>query len=88
MQRRRRFKQSIPLHDRLATWAEQVREQANSLPPGPEREALLKKVRQADAASHLEDWANSPGLQPPEIKAPGCPKLLSGLVIAVRQSPQ
>jgi hypothetical protein len=66
MQRRRRFKQSIPLHDRLATWAEQIRGQANSLPPGPEREALLKKVRQADTALHLEDWANSPGLQPPK----------------------
>jgi hypothetical protein len=66
MQRRRRFKQSISFHDRLTTWANQVLEQANSLPPGPERDALLKKASQADTASHLDDWANSPGLQPPK----------------------
>ena len=66
MQRRRRFKQNISFHDRLTTWADQVREQANSLPPGPERDALLKKASQADTASHLDDWANSPGLQPPK----------------------
>jgi hypothetical protein len=62
---RRRFKQTLSLQDRLNAWAAQVREQAEMLPPGPERDALLKKVRQADTASHLEDWANSPGLQPP-----------------------
>jgi hypothetical protein len=50
---------------RVAAWAEEVRERAAKLPPGPGRDALLKKVRQADAASHLDDWANSPGLQPP-----------------------
>ena len=42
-----------------------VRDQAAKLPPGPEREALIKKARQADTAAHLDDWANSPGLQPP-----------------------
>jgi hypothetical protein len=26
----------------------------------------IKKMRQADTASHLEDWANSSGLQPPK----------------------
>ena len=66
MQRRRQFKQSISFHDRLTTWANQVREQANRLPPGPERDALLKKASQADTASHLDDWANSPGLQAPK----------------------
>jgi hypothetical protein len=66
MQHRRRFKQSISFHDRLATWAAQVHELASSLPPGPERDQLLQKVRQADTAAHLEDWANSAGLQPPK----------------------
>jgi hypothetical protein len=65
MQRRRRFKQTVPLTERLQKWAEDVREEADKLPPGPEREALLKKARQADTASHLDDWANSTGLQPP-----------------------
>ena len=65
MLKRRRFHQTKSLQDRLAAWAEEVREQAAKLPAGPERDALLKKLRQADTASHLEDWANSPGLQPP-----------------------
>jgi hypothetical protein len=66
MQHRRRFKQQLSLQDRLSAFAKGVREEAEVLPPGPEREALLKKARQADTASHLQDWANSPGLQPPK----------------------
>jgi len=66
MQRRRRFKQSLPLHDRLAAWADEVRNRAKTLPPGPERDALLTKASQADVAAHLDEWANSPGLQPPK----------------------
>ena len=62
----RRLEQNLSLHDRLAALAKVAREQAAALPPGPERDALLKKARQADTASHLDDWANSPGLQPPK----------------------
>jgi hypothetical protein len=63
---RRRFKQQPSLQDRLSAWAETVREQAHKLRPGLERNAPLKRARQADTASHLKDWANSPGLQPPK----------------------
>jgi hypothetical protein len=63
---RRRFKQTVSLKDRLALFAEEVRQKALQLRPGPEQDALLKKARQADTASHLNDWANSPGLRPPE----------------------
>ncbi len=63
---RRRFKQETPLQTRLAKFAEQMREKAASLVPGPERDDVLRRARQADAASHAEDWANSPGLQPPK----------------------
>lgn len=65
MPQRRRFKQSVPFKERLAQWAEDVREQAVKLPPGAERDDLLKKASRADTASHIDDWANSPGLQPP-----------------------
>ena len=64
--RRRRFKQFLSLQDRLSAWAEQVRVQAAGLPPGPERDALLKKARQADTAAHSDDWANPTGLRPPK----------------------
>jgi hypothetical protein len=64
IKRRRRFKQTVPLRDRLTMWANDVRGLAAELPPGPDREALLKKARQADTASHLEEWVSSPSLQP------------------------
>jgi len=66
MFKRRRFKQQLTLQDRLSAWVKQVQEQALRLPPGPERDALLKKARQAEMAGHLNDWAKSPGLQPPK----------------------
>jgi hypothetical protein len=66
MTERRRFKQFLSLKDRLTLWAEKVRKVAGQLPPGHEKEALLKKARQADTAAHLDDWANSLGLKPPK----------------------
>jgi hypothetical protein len=66
MQKRHRFKQETTLQDRVIAWAKDVRAQAAELPPGRDRDELLKKVRQAETAMHLDDWANSPGLQPPK----------------------
>jgi hypothetical protein len=65
VQRRRRFKQTTSLQERLSVFAKEAREKASLLPPGLERQDLLKKARQADTAAHIDDWANSPGLQPP-----------------------
>jgi hypothetical protein len=65
MKKRRRFKQELTLQERLTAWTEEMKVQAAKLPPGPERDAIIKKVRQADVASHIDEWAKSPGLQPP-----------------------
>ena len=64
--RRRRFKQTTSLKDRLTSFAEEMKAKAFELRPGPEREDLLKRGRRADTASHIDDWANSTGLQPPK----------------------
>ncbi len=66
MLKRRRFKQQLTLQDRLTAWVTQLQEQASKLPPGPERDGLLRRARQADVASHLHDWVKSSGLQPPK----------------------
>lgn len=66
MQSRRRFKQSESLKDRLASFAKDALCKARHLPSGPERDELLKKARQADAASRIDQWASSPRLQPPK----------------------
>lgn len=65
MQRRNRAKQTTSLEDRLAAFAKDVREQALQLPPGPERDALLKKAEQAEAV-HPSDWTSSRELRPPD----------------------
>jgi hypothetical protein len=64
--KRRGLKQTKPLKDRLVMFAKDLRERASRLPGGLEREDALRKARRADTAAHLDDWANSPGLQPLE----------------------
>ncbi len=66
MTERRRFDQKISLSDRIAAWAEDLRERAANMKPGVERDNLLRRAGQADTAQHLKEWANSPGLQPPK----------------------
>ena len=66
MRKRRRFKQSQSLHERLQAFAEDARARAAGLPPGTEREQLLRKAREADTASHIEGWVNSPAVQSPK----------------------
>jgi hypothetical protein len=63
---RRRFKQTRSLEERLSEEAKRLREEAELLPPGAVREALLRKARQAETGSHMSEWLSSPGLQPPK----------------------
>ncbi len=58
--------QSKSRKDRLLEEAERDRERAEALPPGAEREALLKKARQLETVAHIDEWLSSPGLQPPK----------------------
>jgi hypothetical protein len=64
MQHRR---QSVPhsFEDQIAAEKSQLEAQAADLPPGPQKDALLRKIRQLETASHLNEWLTSPGLQPP-----------------------
>jgi hypothetical protein len=62
---RRRFKHAQSLEERLAEEAKRLRAEAKLLPPGAERDALIRKARQAEIASHMNEWLTSPGLQPP-----------------------
>ncbi|MGX1167916.1 hypothetical protein AB7M16_004182 [Bradyrhizobium sp. USDA 372] len=64
--RRRRFKQTKSLKERLLEEAHKLLEEARLLPHGPVRDAALRRARQAETAAHMDDWLNSPGLQPPK----------------------
>jgi hypothetical protein len=66
MQKRRRFKQTLTLEERLAEDTELLREQAKTLQPGTALDHVLKRIRQNETAAHLSEWLTSPGLRPPE----------------------
>lgn len=62
---RRRFKQNHSLEGRLVRQAQSLREEARSLAPGIEKEQLLERARQADAAVHMTEWLAPAGAKPP-----------------------
>jgi hypothetical protein len=50
-------------------WREQsgaAKREAKKLPYGKERDALMRKVRQLQTASQIDQWLSSPALQPPK----------------------
>jgi hypothetical protein len=53
------------LQSRLQTQAMRFMVEANALPPGPLRDAAVRKARHAETASHMDKWLSSPGLQAP-----------------------
>jgi hypothetical protein len=66
VKRRRRFKQTTSLAQRLTQEASRLRERAKSLSPGPEQAQLWRKVRQAETALRIDAW-----LTLPQDSAPG-----------------
>jgi hypothetical protein len=66
VQQRRRVKQTLPLDQRLTDQAQRLRKEARGIPPGIERERLLRRARQAETAAHMEQWLTSPGLRAPK----------------------
>jgi len=59
--------QSKPsLDNRLALEALRLKETAKTLRHGPEKLAMLRKVRQLEIAAHINEWLSSPGLRAPK----------------------
>jgi hypothetical protein len=54
MGQRRRFKQSLTLGDRLSAFIHAMRERAELVGPGPERDEILTKVKKAETAVELD----------------------------------
>ena len=67
MAQRRRIKHNTTFEEGLAEEAIKFKEAAQKQPPGSTaRELLLRRARQAETASHINNWLRSPGLRPPE----------------------
>jgi cell division protein FtsB len=64
MQRRRR---SVPhtFEENIAAEKAKLEAQLAQLKSGPEMDAIRKKIRQLETASHMSEWISSPGLQTP-----------------------
>lgn len=63
---RRRFRQKTSLEERLLREAERVKAKAGALPPGAEKDDLLRKAHQAEATARLDRWLSSSELAPPD----------------------
>jgi hypothetical protein len=63
---RNHFKQTVPLDQRLQEDAKRLRKEAQGIPPGIERNNLIRRARQAETASHMTEWLTSPGLASPK----------------------
>ena len=61
-------RRSVPhsFEDEVAAEKKRLEERADLLPHGPEKEKLLRKIRQLDTATHMHDWLKSTELQAPE----------------------
>jgi hypothetical protein len=64
MQRRRSISRTFEKN--IAAEKAKLEAQVAKLEPGPQKDALLRKIRQLDIAAHMSEWLSSPGLQPPE----------------------
>jgi len=63
---RRRLRQELSLKERLLASAREARDRAALLPPGPERQKLLRDARQLKITADLDSWISSTGLAPPK----------------------
>lgn len=63
---RRRIQQTTITGEHLAEEARRFRKEARGTPPGIARERLIRRARQAEAASDLTKWLNSRALQSPK----------------------
>ena len=62
---RRRLTQTYTLNQRLSQHSERLHREAQGTPPGFARDKLIRLARQAETASHIEEWLSSPGLKAP-----------------------
>src|SRR5712675_3243905 len=70
MVQQRRIFHKKSFEERLAQQAQLFNDQAKMLPPGKDREILLRRARQTEAAANINEWLTSPGLPPPKPVRP------------------
>jgi hypothetical protein len=56
----------ITIEQKWHQQSEAAKDEAEKLPHGKERDALVRKARQLKTASQINQWLSSPELQPPK----------------------
>ena len=62
------FQPTDGLDDRAKERAAQLLKEAESTPPGYQRDRLLQRARQAEIVSQMQEWLSSPGLRAAEVR--------------------
>jgi hypothetical protein len=64
--KRWRIKRQLSFEERLINVAREARAAAAELPPGKQRDQLIRKASQHETAANIDEWLSSAGLTPPE----------------------
>jgi hypothetical protein len=56
----------ITMEQKWREQSEAAKNEAEKLPHGKERDALVRKARQLHTASQINEWLSSPELRPPK----------------------
>jgi hypothetical protein len=56
----------ITIEQKWHQQSQEAKHQAENLPHGKERDGLIRKARQLETASQINQWLSSPELQPPK----------------------
>ena len=54
-----RFRRKASLKAQLDLAAQQLRDEAETFPPGHERDSMLRRARQSQITAHLAEWLTS-----------------------------
>jgi hypothetical protein len=60
------MQRKITIEEKWHQQSEAAKSEAQKLPHGKERDALVRKARQLETASQINQWLSSPELRPPE----------------------
>jgi len=61
----RPMRKKLSIEQKWRELGEAFKQEAAQLPYGKQRDELLRKARQLETASHINEWISSPGLTPP-----------------------
>ena len=61
-----RFVRKASLKAQLDLAARQLRDEAETFPPGHKRDSMLRRAREIQITSHRAEWLTSQDIQPPK----------------------